>query len=1227
MAERNMLGEGFIRNTLNAGGTVSGTQTVAIEEMNALIDGDFSTTAITVSGSFFISLDADLGARWKLNRIELYTDEPNSLNFDMSVSTDDVEYFPIEMTGAAGLWTGAVSGTTTSGAPRYLRYEQRGPADRVVQEWRAINDDTLVDFGPDGTQTEVEIEDAPIGKPSDSITQLTLFNKYDKAADGFIFIDETGNKGDDNFEISLSSTGPWFGRNTQVSNQPENLKWIQPDQSANTFGRRNTNVGSNWYVPTTIWGGLNNLDVLISLVVLSGTAYSRDFSTGTKGWVQNGFTSSNLDGGKLQGNSSTSVTPSFRLQQSQGDTASTSPDSAPAISNEFQPFRASDYDTAVITLTNPATIPILDWLEGPRLYWKTHTLKDSGFDFATKTHSVPSTTPGQLGNGKEQTFRFEMQNEPTWSGIVTALAVGPWTTATGIGLTGSMTSIEIFKDGIDKQDRLALEPELPISGSWIGINSGSTTSTFEWRVVVNTENPIKDKCLITSVSAPIRLSNAINSSGWFLCRFRDGFTYTDDARSVNVGSADPFEVKYTTMTAEFSSPAFRLLTQKPVYWYAEPGDMIGYAFNAFGGFAFNGPQFGYDENLATTTGGGLIATTFMDIDDGTAALELDMNNYTSWATTGRRPNVQFRSVPLSPYKGTGTYLTPVFDGGGDPALLQFEFDALTENGTSIDVDGNATLTTVDTRASSSPPQTQTALAFRKQQYMLGAHSSDTPSRFDPKYTSNYVIGLMNPEVEARENPPANSSGDTKIENIGSNAFYHEVNQELWVLNINISGTINTDARPIWDAYDISTDPPTYLRTQHMTGSIPYTFDNDSATNTSTIFEPVGWQADYDREEIYVITRENSFVIGSARYNGLIMTLDAEYKDVFWRNDQLTQDIVDAGLETNTTNADRWLLNMRTVVYRAPYFYALTAQTNNSDDGHRITLFRLGNNPSDPDNANDVEFIAQIDLDSVPGLPVTNETSPVDTMCYVSTNNLFYFIKDDTDDIYTFNAAITGDIPNESFVITAGPISQTSTNFFAEDALVEDYSASIAFPNLTPWTGSGQVQQLKRFMDLTYCKDRDSFIHMLAYRSNHTIQWTRSGQFNTFDGFFHFHNATVMMEYGADTLGAQVVSPGFPSRFDPLWGLTSGTLGFEQVAENSVLFPTGRYAQLKYQFNADPARQHTPYLNTSRVNQGIRVGDIPASGTKSIYLRTNIPEDETIGDQAGKLKVFWQLREC
>jgi hypothetical protein len=126
--------------------------------------------------------------------------------------------------------------------------------------------------------------------------------------------------------------------------------------------------------------------------------------------------------------------------------------------------------------------------------------------------------------------------------------------------------------------------------------------------------------------------------------------------------------------------------------------------------------------------------------------------------------------------------------------------------------------------------------------------------------------------------------------------------------------------------------------------------------------------------------------------------------------------------------------------------------------------------------------------------------------------------------------------------------------------------------------------------------------------------------------FRHQSHSILVEIAADaeTTNIDPVFPKFADIRDPRWGTLSGSLAFTQVAENSILFPTGRYAQLRYQLNANPARTRTPYLIQSRLNQGLRVSDIPASGTKTIYLRTNIPEDEAIGDQSTNLKVYWEL---
>ncbi len=1221
MAERNLIGEGFITNTSAPDGSVSGTQVVAIDEMEALVDGNVTGTAVTVTGVGFTSLDADLGARWKLNRLALYTDEASTTNFDMSVSEDNIDFFPITMTGSVGLWVGSVSGTTVSGAPRYIRYEHRATSNILVQEWQAINDETLVDFGSTGTLTDIEIADAPIGRPSDEITELPLFNRFEKTAQGFVFIDSTGDKADDNIEIALSPSGPWFGRQTQSASQPGSTPWIVLEDLFNSIVSRPAAVDSNYFNGVdSIYEGLGDQDIADNLRVVSGTGYKTDFTGGTlKGWTGTGFTTTTLDSAQVFGSLSTVTAPRFNLEQTFGTSAAVSPDSVSAISNQFLPFRAEDYDTVELSIINPA-VPFADFSEGPRLFWKNHTTNP----FATD-HSTLSTTPNVNGNGSQQTVTFDVGSITTWSGVISGLRLQPFTTVTGLGFNSRLDSLEVFKDGINKADRLALASDLVVSGTFTNIAGGTVESADEHRVVINNENIIKEPCIITSVSvrAVHSASTTFDDEGWFLCKFADDFTYTESDSEVN-SFGNPFVVKEVAVLQEHSPVTNRSTNSRmAVYWKADPGDMVGYGYKVTGN---GGTRFSFDTNLSATISGSLGSTTFVDI-TSTSTLETDLNGISNWATTGRKYNIQFKSVSGGRYQSTGTYTSPIFDGGVDPALLSVEFTSVEDNGTSIDVNANATLNTLDARASSNPPGTNTALARRKQQFMLGAHPTDRPSRFDSRYTSNYVIGTMNAEVEARETE-TNSAGDSQIENVGISSLWHEVNEELWVLNVLISGTQSADLRPIWDVYDLNVTPANYLRTQHVTGDIAYTWVNDAEDDNS--FEPVGFTADFAREEIYIISREDGFNVGNGTYNGIILDLNGQYKDVFWRNDQLTQDIVDGGFEVNLTSADRHLQHMRTVTYRAPYFYTLTAPDGTlREEGTHIEVFRLGNNPLDASNPNDVEFITSIDLGSVAGLPAITTADPAETMTYVKSNDLFYFTTDTpSDDIYTFKASIAGIPPTESITITAGPIKDTILRQLSANAPLTDLTFAFNTANgLNPWTGAGDDQDLRRFMDITYCVDRDSLVQLLAYRSRSSPDFVREGQTSLNDFFWHFHTHTVLLEIAAETNPVSVTTPKFPNQKDAVWGTLSGTLAYEQVVANSILFPTGRYAQLRYQFNSGSGQEFTPYLLESTVSQGIRVSDIPASGTKNIFLRTNIAETETIGDQTGSLKVYWELQEC
>ena len=106
----------------------------------------------------------------------------------------------------------------------------------------------------------------------------------------------------------------------------------------------------------------------------------------------------------------------------------------------------------------------------------------------------------------------------------------------------------------------------------------------------------------------------------------------------------------------------------------------------------------------------------------------------------------------------------------------------------------------------------------------------------------------------------------------------------------------------------------------------------------------------------------------------------------------------------------------------------------------------------------------------------------------------------------------------------------------------------------------------------------------------------------------------------------ITLPGLGVDTDPLWGVTSGTLSYQQIQEDSVLFPTGRYAQVEYTLNSNSGNTGTPYLTSSKLAQGLRVDDVPSLGTKTIYLRTNIPEGSSVDEQSGSLKVFWELEE-
>jgi hypothetical protein len=157
--------------------------------------------------------------------------------------------------------------------------------------------------------------------------------------------------------------------------------------------------------------------------------------------------------------------------------------------------------------------------------------------------------------------------------------------------------------------------------------------------------------------------------------------------------------------------------------------------------------------------------------------------------------------------------------------------------------------------------------------------------------------------------------------------------------------------------------------------------------------------------------------------------------------------------------------------------------------------------------------------------------------------------------------------------------------------------------------------------MAHVLSRDTLAILRTYTATRTPDYPSE----TSPGHFDEHNHSFIAECGAGSF-VTFAFPKLPQEQDPLWGTLSGTLQFSDISTVGVNFPTGRYAQIEYQLNTDVVTVAAPKLTKSQLSQGVRAGTIGPSGTRDIYVRTNIPEGQGIGDQVGRLKIMWQTEE-
>ena len=1135
MAERNMIKEGFVKNSLTVSGTVSGTQTVSVSQIDALVDEDFTTTALTISGGEFITLDADLGARWKLDRIEYFTDDTTASGITMGISDNNLEFFAVTMTGSAPKYVGDIQDSTISGAPRFIRLVHSGASDTDVQEWRAINDDTLVDFGSDGTLTEIEIEDSPIGRPSEQVQTLVLFNKFNKPGTGFVFIDNTGTEADEEIQVAANSSGPFFGLTTADGRQPDITPW-QLGEFTNTR------------------------------TAASGT-YSVDFKDNkAKGWTATGFISATVSGGIFIGTTST-FTPTFEINE---DFVT----ETKADRDNLLTFHAQDIDRVRVRLRIPTIDPSFV-TEGPRLFWTNQ--KDTGFESAKSTLAITSS---QNFNNTIQDYLFEVDDVVTWSGITRGFQIRPFVITSGTGLSLEFHELEAFHSS--GQERVALG-FLPVnSGTFARLDIDSSTldssgTTFISRRAVVTQPSIITK--VRSVHSPSTPGDI--GDGMFLATVTGTFT-------LGVNWTVKRVVQFDDQSGDIS------FLEQDVLWPAEPNDYIGLGLRLFFTTRFEDSNPG--DTLRTT------ATLRLDT---VANANADMQNTVSprnFTEEARNYLFEYEAISAGPHFPAGTYKTPIFDGGEPPALMSVDFESDEPDGTSIDSGGDA-FDTLRARASDTPPITTTALGERTGPfYLFNGFTQPNP----------FSINSENSSVTARDG--------VQTQNVAGTMFFHKQKEELWVLNLLASGTL-LDFRPTWDVFTI--DNGDYIRTQSVGGDINYGYNHEDITNVDTIFEPVGFIPDYDREEIYIIQREDAFFVGAGTYYGIVLDLDGNFKEVFWRSDTIGEPVSPARIN-----------QIGEIAYDGNFFYALTDDASGGGTERDLLMVIRNGTTLSP---RDIAFINEIVIEDLPGLTFAKSNNDPKGIAFNTQNGLLYLYFESTvpgeggpttkaPELFTLE--ISPDDPDTDFAtevtFTLGTISGTSFDstpdvfgFRLEDAGTNDASHI-------------SRRELHFTTMMTYIESRDTFGILQSREAEFSDEFIGPGNIGgslNASELWDDHTFSFFIEIGAGTAsGTATVLPDLANTTDATWGTASGTLEFETITTDSVLFPTGRFGQVEYTLNATPDGLQTPFIERSQVAQGLKVGNIPASGTRDIFLRTDISDDKNIGDQRGRLKVFWQLEE-
>ena len=208
-------------NLTQYGQTISNTSVGDISlTTDELIDLTRTTSAnveVPVSGttSGTLVLDCDLGSRVHVEDVRYFFDSTITGSIiapyiEFYYKNEDFEtYTSLNTYYNDDYYYTTVSGTD---APRYIRVKHTvvSGLGGFINGFQALNDDTYVDFGEDGTETNTNVsltmEDNLV-----EINELQVYNSGPIKADAKLILEPQNTVADEILSISTSEDGPWYG--------------------------------------------------------------------------------------------------------------------------------------------------------------------------------------------------------------------------------------------------------------------------------------------------------------------------------------------------------------------------------------------------------------------------------------------------------------------------------------------------------------------------------------------------------------------------------------------------------------------------------------------------------------------------------------------------------------------------------------------------------------------------------------------------------------------------------------------------------------------------------------------------------------------------------------------------------------------------------------------------------------------------------------------------------